>query len=231
MENKTSKYFKYAIGEIVLVVIGILIALQINNWNETRKTSLKSDIYVKKIIYDLKTDTLNINNFLTRIDSFSNSIDAYFKYFNSNKVTEVSIDVLLDSINETQAYYFKYDPMNKAFKDMDAFGTSNLLNESQREVLVKIVAEQEEYQLIFNNMMNKCLSESSLSEHYLGEPSNFYNRLQFENTKERKTQGLLHLHLFLQNLNQLYSYFNRYAYNIKQLSKEAILTLEQNNND
>ncbi len=36
-ENKTGKYFKYAIGEIVLVVLGILIALQINNWNEQRK--------------------------------------------------------------------------------------------------------------------------------------------------------------------------------------------------
>ena len=35
MENKTSKYLKYAIGEILLVVIGILIALQINNWNES----------------------------------------------------------------------------------------------------------------------------------------------------------------------------------------------------
>ena len=36
-ENKTAKYFKYAIGEIILVVIGILIALQINNWNEKQK--------------------------------------------------------------------------------------------------------------------------------------------------------------------------------------------------
>jgi len=42
MENKTSKYFKYAIGEIILVVIGILIALQINNWNEQRKSN---DLY------------------------------------------------------------------------------------------------------------------------------------------------------------------------------------------
>lgn len=37
MENKTSKYFKYAIGEIALVMIGILLALQVNNWNESRK--------------------------------------------------------------------------------------------------------------------------------------------------------------------------------------------------
>ncbi len=36
-QNKTGKYFKYAIGEIVLVVIGILIAISINNWNEHRK--------------------------------------------------------------------------------------------------------------------------------------------------------------------------------------------------
>ena len=36
-ENKMGKYFKYAIGEILLVVIGILIALQFNNWNEQRK--------------------------------------------------------------------------------------------------------------------------------------------------------------------------------------------------
>lgn len=39
MENKNSKYIKYAIGEISLVMIGILLALQVNNWNEKRKLS------------------------------------------------------------------------------------------------------------------------------------------------------------------------------------------------
>ena len=39
MENKTGTYFKYAIGEIILVVIGILIAVQINNWNMARLDS------------------------------------------------------------------------------------------------------------------------------------------------------------------------------------------------
>ena len=47
MENKTRKYLKYAVGEIVLVVIGILIALQVNNWNENRKTEIKIKKWVK----------------------------------------------------------------------------------------------------------------------------------------------------------------------------------------
>ena len=37
---ETSKYLRYAVGEVVLVVIGILIALQINNWNENRKENI-----------------------------------------------------------------------------------------------------------------------------------------------------------------------------------------------
>jgi len=60
MENKTGKYFKYAIGEIVLVVIGILFALQINTWNKNHiaKKQLK-EIY-KQIQIDLKIDTTKI---------------------------------------------------------------------------------------------------------------------------------------------------------------------------
>ncbi len=52
-EGKTSNYLKYAIGEIVLVVIGILIALQINNLNENRKGQNLLKTYYKQILEDL----------------------------------------------------------------------------------------------------------------------------------------------------------------------------------
>lgn len=51
-ESKTRKYIKYAVGEIVLVVIGILIALSLNNWNETRKDQNSE----KAILKDLKKE-------------------------------------------------------------------------------------------------------------------------------------------------------------------------------
>ena len=54
MENKTGKYLKYAIGEIVLVVIGILIALSINNWNENRKLENNKQIGCLIIQLELK---------------------------------------------------------------------------------------------------------------------------------------------------------------------------------
>ena len=56
MENKSGKYLKYAIGEIVLVVIGILIALSINNWNINRVDSKKEIKYLKSIKLDLLKD-------------------------------------------------------------------------------------------------------------------------------------------------------------------------------
>ena len=59
-ENKIGQYLKYAIGEILLVVIGILIALQINNWNEARKSRIVETVLLKTIKSDLLSKVLLI---------------------------------------------------------------------------------------------------------------------------------------------------------------------------
>ena len=60
--NQFFKYSRYAIGEIVLVVIGILIALQINNWNNQRLFDKQMTSFLIGMIDDLKSDTLQIEN-------------------------------------------------------------------------------------------------------------------------------------------------------------------------
>jgi hypothetical protein len=59
-KNKTAKYFKYAIGEIILVVIGILIALQINNWNENRKDGIKEQQILSQLKEEYKANLLQL---------------------------------------------------------------------------------------------------------------------------------------------------------------------------
>ncbi len=53
-ENSVAKYLRYAVGEIVLVVIGILIALQVNNWNENQKQKKRETVYLQNLSIDLK---------------------------------------------------------------------------------------------------------------------------------------------------------------------------------
>jgi hypothetical protein len=91
-KNKTGKYFKYAIGEIVLVVIGILIALQINNWNESRKKKKQLDVIYTSIEQNLKTDLKTIKE---PIEFYENLDSTLTKILTTTYPTS-----FLDSINE-----------------------------------------------------------------------------------------------------------------------------------
>ncbi|NNE14384.1 MAG: hypothetical protein HKN51_05375 [Saprospiraceae bacterium] len=89
MENKTGKYFKYAIGEIILVVIGILIALQINNWNESNKLKKEETLYLKRLKTDLEKDTLYYNNNINRANLL---IDRNYTFLKKLYDEQKSID-------------------------------------------------------------------------------------------------------------------------------------------
>lgn len=79
-ENHFSKYLLYAIGEIILVVIGILIALQINNWNEEKKSKAIGDSNYIQVLADLQTDNKYIDE---KIEEFNASASLYREYIKS----------------------------------------------------------------------------------------------------------------------------------------------------
>ncbi|MEM5564047.1 DUF6090 family protein [Psychroserpens sp. AS72] len=84
-EGKTKKYLLYAIGEIILVVIGILIALQINNWNENKKGKQLEDSFFSNILLDLEKDEQKLN---------------YYKKFHTQRMT--LLDTLLTYVRNPQ---------------------------------------------------------------------------------------------------------------------------------
>lgn len=85
-ENKTSKYLKYAIGEIVLVMIGILLALQVNNWNEDRKANKIGVKYLMGIQNDLKNDIALADSILKQLKPGFGIISSLDSIFHNNEI-------------------------------------------------------------------------------------------------------------------------------------------------
>ncbi|SFO03672.1 hypothetical protein SAMN04488519_103181 [Algoriphagus ornithinivorans] len=82
-ENRVTRYLAYAIGEIVLVVIGILIALAINNWNEANKNKKREKAFLTNLLEDLKADSLSLQEISATLQNavryklvFSNHIEG-----------------------------------------------------------------------------------------------------------------------------------------------------------
>ena len=113
--GKTTRYLKYAVGEIILVVIGILIALSINNWNETRKAQLNLNNVLDIVKTDLIKDTLKISNIIRIYEQKNTLLSKIFE----NKDSKFTID----SITETN--YKKYLPIIQSMSTYNFFVMQN----------------------------------------------------------------------------------------------------------
>jgi hypothetical protein len=84
-QNKVGKYLAYAVGEIVLVVVGILIALSLNNWNQNRINNQRLNQYVASLLQDLESDKARLelclefdSTKMLIIDSLANPLPDFF---------------------------------------------------------------------------------------------------------------------------------------------------------
>ncbi|MEM6516337.1 MAG: DUF6090 family protein [Bacteroidota bacterium] len=131
--SPSGRYFKYAIGEIVLVVTGILIALQINNWNDQRKLKQQELTYYCKISEDLKTDIENINRTLVSLKERKNSAKRLL--INLLKIQHDKAVLFEDYLGAVRSY--DYIPTKAAIIDITSSGKlENLKNrELKNEIL------------------------------------------------------------------------------------------------
>ena len=109
MENKTGKYFKYAIGEIVLVVIGILIALQLNNLNEERKDRNNEQVLLEQLKQEFKSN-------LTQLDE---KIEMRKTMIKSARRLLFMIDNKEQIIPDSIGHYLSFTRMSPTFDPIE----------------------------------------------------------------------------------------------------------------
>tara|TARA_R110001606_G_scaffold393106_2_gene562718 strand:+ start:341 stop:1087 length:747 start_codon:yes stop_codon:yes gene_type:complete len=108
MENKTGKYFKYAIGEIVLVVIGILIALQINNWNENRQNNRFIKTNLHGVLEELKKDSTMVGRLLNNYEKSNQNRKEFINATNYEQNTREFLEENLENFNKELNLEYSY---------------------------------------------------------------------------------------------------------------------------
>jgi hypothetical protein len=141
-ENKFTKYLIYAIGEIVLVVIGILIALQVNSWNEHRISHNLELKLLKDLHNDLETDLQNLSVKIKYDSLFATSNDSLFTCFKNNNLADGlkvrNIDGTLYNwfgiVNNTLFFY----PQKYAYQNIINSGIDIIENETLRQDIMHL---------------------------------------------------------------------------------------------
>lgn len=125
-DNKVAKYLSYAFGEILLVVIGILMALQVNNWNEERKDRKREIDYLHRILSEIERDSANLHSSIN---------------LTSNKVAQgkrlLSLNKLDSSLTDSAQFIWdifligrggSYSPYIPAYQELVSTGEVNVIH-------------------------------------------------------------------------------------------------------
>jgi hypothetical protein len=234
-KGKTGKYFKYAIGEIILVVIGILLALSINTWNEERKEKLVIRNLLHNIRLDMQTDTLQ---FSKNIQDIPEVIANATLLLNSTELDTLSAN---DLFNNLPYYSFYYVINNKSYEKVINAGITDFFefNELYNDINNYYTLDANAYQKIIKWDDEDTIADGSLWL-AMGFEIDIYanftyteNDVRFAQTEENRKS------VFIEQLNKpqmrnsikMSLYRKRYLDNIltktKQSAKDIILKIDE----
>jgi hypothetical protein len=133
-ENKLFAYLRYAIGEIVLVVIGILIALQINNWNEHRKYKSLETSMLAEIKASLGESLIEINDMIEKNGIYVENYKKLLGHINNNLPYDKTLDIYFGGLEYWSSPYFNYS----AFETLKTLGAELISNDSLRKRIIRM---------------------------------------------------------------------------------------------
>ena len=164
-EGKTGKYLKYAIGEIVLVVFGILIALQINNWNESNKLRNEGVLYLQRLNIDLVADTLYFNQKISRAKLLIDQNTSFIKkMYDRQQTFEEKKELLYMPLWDSEYLTIQ----DNTFKELVSSGKLNIINNSTLKATIVNyyrLVESNEYAIKENNEYSRSIMGTYVSNY------------------------------------------------------------------
>ena len=139
-EGKTGKYLKYAIGEIVLVVIGILIALAINNWNTNSKLKSEEQTLLKDLQLEVSNNLVSLEEVIAEHRKSHNAAKKIKELSREefNEMTEKDFRDLFITMDNN----WTYDPNNGILNSVISSGQINIISNKELKYLLASIKEK-----------------------------------------------------------------------------------------
>jgi hypothetical protein len=133
-ENKTGKYFRYAIGEIILVVFGILIALQINNWKEEKKYRIVEQSILNNLKEDFIKNQQEIEVLIFANNKYHRNLNKFIEILKSSpKKTNIQIP---DTLTMVAIAAPTYIPTTSTIDVIISTGNIDLIKNEELKTLI-----------------------------------------------------------------------------------------------
>lgn len=123
-QSKLTQYIVYALGEILLVMVGILLALQVNDWRDQLLTKKEEINTLQLIITDLETDSSDLENFSFKLQQFTNSAVKF--------IYSIESSAPLDSVAiyaRRATFNYNYRPRDLTFQGLKQSGRLDLISD------------------------------------------------------------------------------------------------------
>ena len=134
-DNQFFKYSRYAIGEIVLVVVGILIALQINTWNEERKAQSKTNAYLLMLRDEIQTNLELLDRSKTMAEEHRDYNLNTLQVFNSDSARTIDLDTFY-ALTVYKGPFGKMELVRSSFDDLINSGTLENVRDSTLRIQI-----------------------------------------------------------------------------------------------
>ena len=133
-ENKFRKYLLYAIGEIILVMIGILMALQVNNWNNERLEDKKETKILREFQRNLQANVIQFTSEIDKQQTIVHDINIIIEQLKNNIPYQDSLGTKYASIAWTEEFNY----VNSAFETLKTYGFDLISSDSVRESIIHL---------------------------------------------------------------------------------------------
>ena len=194
-KGKTTNYLKYAIGEIVLVVIGILIALQINNWNEYRKDRAYELMALTELYQSLHIEYNEfIPSLIDRAKISQHGINAFMDLREQNaSIPDSVFEKLWEEVNTGSYFSYEAGP----FESIKNRGLNLITNDSLRTILVQL------YETRLPRIQN--LTDNFLDKYDHGGQLKSIEKFLMETKPFKDSDGNWHFRAVFKSPDMLYS--------------------------